>query len=164
MSRVHVNQRKWPDSPHWHFDAERIGEDYHGVWLFVDAATVMQRGTEQPRPAGIDMVILVPNTDPWMVEFYRDHPTDAVYVNIGSVPEWEESMVTQIDLDLDVIRKTDGTVVIVDEDEFAEHQVALAYPPAIVQLARQASDRAARLLEEGNEPFAAAADQWWPNG
>lgn len=34
-----------------------------------------------------------------------------------------------VDLDLDVVRRFDGSAEILDEDEFAEHQVRYGYPP-----------------------------------
>ena len=44
---------------------------------------------------------------------------------------------TAVDLDLDVVRRTDGTVYVDDEDEFAEHRVSFGYPPEVVELAEE---------------------------
>lgn len=158
---VHVDERKWPDQPHWHFDTVLLGEDEHGTWLFVPADTVIQRGTESPRLAGREFLVLVSTATWWIVEFYRDHPHHDIYVNIGTTPEWQGNRVTQVDLDLDVVLRGDGSVAVLDEDEFATNQVNFTYPPELVTGARQAANKAVDLLSTGREPFAQAADPWW---
>lgn len=48
---------------------------------------------------------------------------------------------SQIDLDLDVVRWLDGSVEIIDVEEFEEHRVALDYPGELVAGAVDASRR-----------------------
>ena len=65
-----------------------------------------------------------------------------------------------VDLDLDVVRWRDsGSVEVIDEDEFAEHQVAYAYPDHVVANARGAADHLAARLST-HEPFAHAYQRW----
>ncbi len=160
-SIVHIDQRKWPDSRHWHYDARWLGLDDHGTWLHVTPDTVLQRGDEPERLSGVDMIILVPDRDPWMVEYYPSGREPDVYVNIGSVPTWRDDFVHQIDLDLDVVRGSDGSVTILDEDEFAEHQRTLGYPAELVVQARSGADKAAGQLADRIEPFGSAVERWW---
>jgi protein associated with RNAse G/E len=61
-------------------------------------------------------------------------------------------VVTMIDLDLDVIKRRDGTVFIDDEDEFAEHQVKYAYPADVIATARQTCDWLVQAVST-EEPF-----------
>jgi len=68
--------------------------------------------------------------------------------------------VRQVDVDLDVIRTFEGTVETIDEDEFAENQVTLAYPPKLIAGARRAATEAADLLRHRIEPFGTAAQRW----
>lgn len=161
MQTIHINQRKWPDTPHWHYHADRLGDDRHGTWLFVSADTVIQRGHEPERLAGVDFLLLIPRNRPWMVEFYRDHPSHTVYVNIGTVPMWDGDRVSQIDLDLDVVRTLDESVAVVDRDEFAEHRVRLAYPEEIIGIAERATNNAMELLTTSTPPFDDTATAWW---
>lgn len=161
MRTIHVDQRKWPDTPHWHYDADRLGEDRHGTWSFVSADTVIQRGHEPERLAGVGFLVLIPPKRAWMVEFYRNHPSHSVYVNIGTVPMWDGDHVSQIDLDLDVVRTLDESVVVVDRDEFAMHQVTLAYPEEIVGMAERATKDAVELLTTCTPPFDHTATPWW---
>ena len=89
---------------------------------------------------------LVPEHDPWVVEFYLSHPWHRVYVNIGTVPVVSGMVVSQIDLDLDVVLTVDGKVSVLDEDEFAEHQLHYGYPPDLIDLALAATTEATSRL------------------
>lgn len=62
-----------------------------------------------------------------------------------------------IDLDLDVIRLRTGAVHTLDEDEFAEHQVALAYPQELIDGALASTERVRAMLTRNDEPFATVA-------
>jgi hypothetical protein len=161
LKTVHINQRKWPDSPHWHFDARWLGEDDYGTWVFVSADTVVQRGDEPPRLSGFGFLGLIPPDDPWIVEFYRDHDQLVVYINIGTIPTWNGHEVTQVDLDLDVILTPQGSVEVIDQDEFAENQIALAYPLDIIRSAENAARMASELLRTRTEPFGEAFHRSW---
>lgn len=160
LNVVHFDGRKWPDLLHWQLQAKVLGEDEHGVWLYTPAGTVAQRGHEEPRPLKKGFISVIPHAEWWIVEFYWDHPRYAVYVNIGTPPTWHENRVHQIDLDLDVVRHVDGTVEVLDEDEFAEHQEKYAYPADLVVATRRAADRAVSLLQTQTEPFGTTVERW----
>lgn len=96
----------------------------------------------------------------WTVEFYSAHPLWELYVNIGMPCEWRAGAVRQVDLDLDVVRAIDGRVQVLDEDEFADHQVRFAYPPELIEGARRATDEVVALLEHRVEPFDVASLPW----
>lgn len=66
-----------------------------------------------------------------------------------------------IDLDLDVIRRVDGTCEIVDRDEFEDHQVVYGYPQDIIERADAAADEALDLLTRHVPPFDRATMQKW---
>lgn len=160
MTVVHIDERKHPDRLHWQFDVSRLGEDEHGVWLYAPPDTIAQRGHEPPRKIEAGFVVLVPESEWWIAEFYWDHPWHEVYVNIGTVPVWDGDHMHQIDLDLDVARKLDGSVVVLDEDEFLDHRVRFEYPDDLIAATRAATERAVALLTEGDEPFGKAAEPW----
>jgi len=50
---------------------------------------------------------------------------------------WDGTVVTSVDLDLDVIRTFSGETKLLDEDEFEEHQIELGYPEVLVVQARE---------------------------
>jgi predicted RNA-binding protein associated with RNAse of E/G family len=157
---VRWDGRKWPDLLHWQFAMTRLGEDEHGVWLFVPAGTVVRRGLETPRVLEDGFVSLVPADGWWEAEFCATHPRHEVYVNIGTPCEWHPGRVRQVDLDLDVIRAWDGAVETLDEDEFADHQVRLAYPRWLIEGARDAAAEVATHLAHREEPFGEASRRW----
>ncbi len=160
MDVVRFDGRKWPDLLHWQMEAQVLGEDEHGVWLYIPEGTMARRGDEPARPFRTGFVSVVPDGEWWVGEFYWDHLQYAVYVNIGTPPKWYRDRVHQIDLDLDVVRYLNGTVEVLDEEDFATHQRIYAYPDHVVAAARAASERAVAMLESHAEPFGSAAMTW----
>lgn len=155
-STVVVDESKYPGTQHWRFAGTVLGTDERGTWLGMPRGTVAQRGDEPPRRLATSFVVLVPHEDPWVVEHYADHDEVVTYVNIGTRPRWEGDRVTQVDLDLDVVRTHDGDVRVLDRDEFATHRRTLGYPQRLVDLAETAATRAVAVLESGEDPFGAA--------
>jgi hypothetical protein len=49
---------------------------------------------------------------------------------------------------------------VLDEDEFAEHQVRYGYPAEVVAGARAACDDLVRRITAGAEPFGTAGAAW----
>ncbi len=155
-----MDSRKWPDHKHWQYLMHRLGENQHGVWLYAPGDTIAQRGNEPPKQVEAAMVVLIPRGTWWTAEFCWDHPWLSVYVNIGTPCEWNGDRVSQIDLDLDVVRLLDGSVETIDEDEFADHQIRYNYPQDLIDSARAAANEAAEMLEDRVEPFGSAANPW----
>lgn len=154
---VHVEFAKWDGTRHWTYDAVHLGEDEHGVWLGGPAGTVMDR-------PGVRLVfdfptaVLVPREQPWVAAFNADAPPGIrawyeIYIDISTVPVWVGDTMTAYDLDLDVVRRWDGTVEILDADEFAAHQRSLEYPPEVVGQAEHSAAECRDLLTRGAEPF-----------
>lgn len=160
---VRVLTRKWPDEPHWEFDALRLGADDLGHWVGVPKGTWLAK-PGKGFTAWADHVVLIPHHAWWVATLYgedHDRPVD-FYVDMTTPAVWsdDESAVRCVDLDLDVIRETDGRVWIDDEDEFAEHQVAFGYPAEIIAGARSASDEIFAAMTAGAAPFDGIALEW----
>ncbi|MCZ4499574.1 MAG: hypothetical protein JWQ74_2127 [Marmoricola sp.] len=163
LRTVRVLTRKWPDSPHWEFDAIRLGVDMHGQWVGVP------RGTWLSKPgkgftAAADHVVLLPHDGWWVATLYGDdveRPMD-VYVDMTTPCSWSEdqSTVTCVDLDLDVIRSVDGEVWVDDEDEFAEHQVLLGYPREVIAGARASCAEVLAEVTARSGAFDGTALEW----
>jgi len=63
-------------------------------------------------------------------------------------------------LDLDVVRiRATGEVRVLDEDEFALHQVTYSYPAEVIGAARASADWLAAALAD-REPFTSAYRRW----
>ncbi|MGI9528977.1 MAG: DUF402 domain-containing protein [Acidimicrobiia bacterium] len=156
----HIDSRKYPDHLHWQYEIDYLGEDSHGLWLHLPSGTPGRRGSEPQRSIAPGFVALVPPQDPWIIEFYLNHPWHPVYVNIGTVPVVSDTTIHQIDLDLDVVLTVDEEVVVLDEDEFSQHQINYGYPDQLVAAALAATDEAVERLTQRRPPFDGAAIEW----
>lgn len=159
---VHIDFRKWPDSLHWQFSMNRLGEDAHGTWLWAPAGIAARRGHEEP--IRFDRLSAKVVSDGWWTAIWSVDEGDLtrwrVYVDIIAPAEWHGETVRMVDLDLDVYRTPDGRVRLLDEDEFAEHQVSLAYPLELVENARRAAGEVLAMVREGVEPFGRTGLRW----
>ena len=160
---VRVLTRKWPDLPHWEFDAVRLGADAHGHWVGVPSGTWLAR-PDRGFHAWCDHVVLIPYDAWWVATMYgddADRPVD-FYVDITTPSEWsaDDASVSTVDLDLDVVREPDGRVWVDDEDEFAEHQVALGYPTDVIAAARASCDEVLAAVTGEADPFSGVHRDW----
>ncbi|MEU6171635.1 DUF402 domain-containing protein [Streptantibioticus parmotrematis] len=161
LENVEVVYTKYDGSLHWHHHARRLGEDRFGTWLGCVPGGRMQRGQEPPIAFSVAFVMLVPR-DGWWTACFNDAPHKyEIYCDITSLPRWTTGdRVTMADLDLDVIRRRDGSVFVDDEDEFAEHQVRYGYPPDVVSGARTTADRLEEAVTRREGPFDGAHEAW----
>lgn len=161
---VHVRFSKWDESAHWTFDMERLGVDEHGVWLWAPAGTQLRRGSDEPIVAKHRFIKVIP-TGQWWTGIWND-VTQGVgrsirtYVDVITPAVWDGDAVHMVDLDLDVVRRSDGTVEVDDEDEFEEHKVAFGYPDHIVDRARAETAQLVLGIESGKEPFGEVGERW----
>lgn len=157
---IHVDFRKWPATIHWQFTMFHLGEDEWGTWLWSPPGSTARRGDDEPKTFRHTNVKLI-RPGAWWTAIWNDSRRYDLYVDIITPAVWDDDRVTMVDLDLDVERSaSDGAVTILDEDEFAEHRVALDYPDHIVEGARRAADEVAGLVTRGAEPFTRAGDRW----
>ena len=150
---VHIDFRKFPDHLHWQYTMHRFAEDEHGTWLWAPAGTVTRRGDELEQTVPCLFIKLI-SMGSWQSAIWNVAGKFEVYVDINTPPRWHGDRVQMIDLDLDVVRyAADGSVTILDEDEFAEHQHSLGYPAQLIDGARNAAASAFVALEGRHEPF-----------
>ena len=84
-----------------------------------------------------------------------------LYIDITTVPQWVgDDQVEMVDLDLDVVRRFDGSADIIDEDEFAENQTRYGYPPEVITHAVQAASAMLSAITSGTEPFGQVCRVW----
>jgi protein associated with RNAse G/E len=161
---VHVEFAKWGGRRHWTYDAIRLGEDEHGIWLGGPAGTEMDR-PDQRLVLDFPSAVLVPHGRPWVAAFNADAPQARrigyeVYIDVSTVPHWDGDTMTACDLDLDVVRRWDGTVEVLDEEEFSDHQVSLGYPAEVIAQAEGSAQECHDLLMRGAEPFVSTFRTW----
>ncbi len=153
---------KYPDIPHWGHEGFIVGDDEYGTWVSSPAGSRRWRGEVEFDPLPHPAVMCAPH-DGWWHLYYNgsggrsmthfvDITTQPVRVGIGRIE--------MVDLDLDVVRRLDGGVEIVDEDEFLLHQVRYGYPPEIIRRAREEADRIYGAVIAREEPFFEVAESW----
>jgi protein associated with RNAse G/E len=157
---MRVTYRKYDGSLHWNQEACWLGEDEHGVWLGAPPNTPSRRGHEPPVVHKQAHVLLFPRDVWWTAVFNAEPRRTEIYCDVTTVPVWRGDEVTMIDLDLDVRRRRDGVVEVLDEDEFDLHRERYGYPDHVVAAARAATEWLRRALCGGTEPFAGGYRRW----
>jgi hypothetical protein len=163
-SEIWIERRKYPDSPHYGVVGTVLGEDENGVWVGARPGSrlVLPDGTE--RAGERTIVWCVPRDDWFLLHVLADHPEVEQYIDISTPAIWNDRGARTIDLDLDIVVWTPargGRIELVDEDEFAEHQVTLGYPDALIAQAKAAADEVLARVQAGAGPFSLAAAQPW---
>ncbi len=156
--------RKWDGGPHWEHDCLYLGSDEWGDWVGQPA------GFRSARPgrallAPTPNVTLVPPTGEYTLTVNTPPATYRVYIDIAWDVRWSETdaaVLEGVDMDLDVVRATDGRGIFIDDrDEWDEHRVQLGYPPAIVDRLEQLAIDLERRVRSAEPPFdEATADRW----
>jgi protein associated with RNAse G/E len=75
------------------------------------------------------------------------------YCNIASPFYYYDNTVTYIDYDLDAIKLPDGTIHVVDEEEYQTHRLLYQYPPIVESKVRCGMDALMERMKQGLAPF-----------
>lgn len=159
MDDIQIDFRKWDGQRHWQFVMHKLGVDDHGIWLWSPAGSPMQRGDEPIKKSKSINIKLVPDNK-WWTAIWSNQQRIELYVDIITPPSWNGSTVTMVDIDLDVARMSDGTVEVLDEDEFEESRIKYDYPERLVDTARATTARIAMAVEAHHEPFGRVGGLW----
>ncbi|MEO7069326.1 MAG: DUF402 domain-containing protein [Nostocoides sp.] len=157
---------KWGNRRHHTSALLWLGSDEHGHWLGDPVGNTWSGGPTS-FVAVTDNVLLVPRDRGFTAMSYEPHPDlhFRVYCDIVTDTRWRfdgTAEVTAIDLDLDVIDPADGSGVWVDdEDEFAEHQISLAYPVEVIAAAEAETARVVEEIRGGAAWSRAATAEVW---
>lgn len=153
---------KYPDRLHWRHDMVRLGEDEHGVWIGLRSGATVQRGHEPARRHPHDMISVVTDGAWFIPIFSPANPHFTLYVDICTPPAWSgDDRVEAFDLDLDVAVGPDGTISVLDEDEFDDHRVRYSYPDELAIGARAATEYVLGAVAADHGPFSGVADEWF---
>ncbi|MFJ2637016.1 DUF402 domain-containing protein [Streptomyces sp. NPDC087422] len=159
---VQVNYRKYDGTLHWNLRMRRLGEDEHGVWLGLPGFGLVRKGHNPHVPIPEAHIILFPRDAWWTATFNAAPRRTEIYCDITTPPRWPSpAEVTMVDLDLDVLLKRGAELpILVDEDEFAEHQVRYGYPADVIGAAESAAAWLMTAVAEGNGPFDGTHRHW----
>lgn len=154
--------RKWNGGLHWVNDCVYLGGDRWGDWLGQPA------GWRNARPgrefvAEVPAVMLVPPSGDFVLTVNAAPHRVRVYIDIAWAVGWQRREPQGIDMDLDVVRATDGRGLFIDDrDEWDEHRVAYSYPPDVVDRLEALAVDLERRVGAVEPPFDdATADTWF---
>lgn len=157
--RIEVCSFKWPRRPTGVTVARWLGEDNFGRWLGV--ARGEPWWTVDRSRSGVfeqSLVKLVPSHTFWTVCF---HPVDPVVdVDIVLPVQWIDDVLEEVDLELDILRFTNGSVHVRDQDKFDQVRTTWAMPAEMVAQAVATCDQVRGLVEQGAEPFGSVGRMW----
>ena len=83
-----------------------------------------------------------------------------LYVNVTTPPDYGNGRLTCFDLDLDVLRWRDGSLTLVDEDEFEDNRVRFGYPPEVVKEATMTAAWLQEAVGENRRPLDRTGEVW----
>jgi hypothetical protein len=156
---IEVRGFKWPRCPTGTARARLFGEDTFGRWLGVTHADPWW--TEDHSRSGVydrSFVKLVPHGTFWTACF---HPLDPVVdVDIVLPVQWVDTLLEEVDLELDVLRFADGSIRVRDQDTFAEVRRAWAMPEELANRAETTCAQVRTLVAQHAEPFGDAGRAW----
>jgi protein associated with RNAse G/E len=155
MELVTTLFRKYDGQPHRLVEAIRLGEDEHGLWVGSLPGTKGQRADGSWTTIDHHRVRLFPRGQWWSALFNDDPHQTAIYCDITMPAEFGVDTVTTVDLDLDIRLMRDGTIRVMDEDEFHTHQIKYNYPPQVVATAEAVCAHLAATIATA-EPFTTA--------
>jgi hypothetical protein len=145
---VELRYTKWGGKKHWNFRTEPLGSDRYGWWYGCPAGIPMRRGLEEPIVVDYDFIVLAPAAGGWVGSWN------------GPANREIEVYIEAVDLDLDVVRLRDGSVRLLDEDEFEEHQILYGYPADVIAQARATANGLMEMVAARREPFGEVGDSW----
>jgi protein associated with RNAse G/E len=156
---VQIAYTKWGGDLHWNFVLEALGTDEYGHWYGGRSGMLLNKPGRNPVVQQGDFVMLVPTTGDWTA-CYNEESDVEIYVDVTDTPTVTEHDVGAVDLDLDVVRRRDGSVELWDEDEFAEHQLRYGYPAEVIATAQASADWLMDAVSRRVGPFDTAGTNW----
>ena len=157
---------KYDGSLHYRYPMMVVREDPNLLILYVSPGTLCEsyRGQLTARHHSLELY--------WSDRFYNltvmwyaDWRPRMHYVNVATPATWSDGTLRFIDLDLDVIWRSDtGEVILDDEDEFALHQVRFGYPSDLIARAWRTGGEVRDLIARRSYPFDGSLHTWRPDG
>mgnify|MGYP001796091630 CR=1 FL=1 len=151
--------RKFDGSPHRRTTVRYLGTDDAGWWLLLEQGTAVE-SLSGCTPHPCDMITLLASDGPWHIS-WLDGFDPAIYVDVAVDTVVDVGGITSTDLDIDVVCSADGTVQIVDSDEFADNMIPMGYPSDLVAAVPLIADDIAAKLISHYPPFTELAPDRW---
>jgi protein associated with RNAse G/E len=152
---LRILSTKFDGSPHYEYWGRLIDQHAGVIRVITDAGTPTRsyRGEGLMRSRMTQLFF----TDRWYNVFHNYEPVGRLgmhwYANVGTPARIEGDTLHWVDLDLDLMHTQVRGLFVDDEDEFAEHQVLMSYPPEVVSRVLEARDELLEAAWSGSFPF-----------
>lgn len=156
--------RKWDGSPHWRHECVYLGADGWGDWVGQPIGWRSERPGAAVEAESPNVTLIPADASDHALTVNRGHPRDLrVYIDMAWDVRWETPLLaTGIDMDLDVVRRTDERGTYVDDrDEWAEHSALYGYPAEVMARLEARTLEIERAVRAQHPPYDdATADGW----
>ena len=130
-TRLLFRWRKWDGGVHWVHECVYLGSDRWGDWFGQRPGWDSSRPGRVVVPQHANVTLLPPSGDYAYTRNAAPHRT-RIYIDIAWDVRWHDGEPTGIDMDLDVVERTDIGIYVDDRDEWDEHRVRYGYPLDLV--------------------------------
>lgn len=146
----------------------------HRIW---QQATVLAEDDERIIVANERTKVIEANGRFWFTKepsvtfFYKDRWYNVIgiikpegisyYCNLSSPILYDEEALKYIDYDLDVKVSIEGSLVVLDQNEYRKHQAQMAYPKELCDILESEFNRLQKQVRAQEEPFRAADIAAW---
>jgi len=157
MNKIKLISKKYDGSLRDESDALVVAQNEETIVLLQRQGTLEYSHRKQRWETVPDGLLLIFFTNRWYNVWHiadqRSH-FNRIYANIALPARWiDDTTLEWIDLDLDIRVHMDGSIVLLDEDEFLENQHRMGYPSAVVAQAQAAAQEALALCAQALYPF-----------
>ena len=156
---IEVRGFKWPHRPISVARASVLGEDRFGHWLGVTKGSLWWAADHSHSGVFLQSFVkLISNGTFWSVCF---HPVDPMIdVDIILPVSWNDDVLEEIDLELDILRSANGEVWVRDQDKFEHVRTTWNMPNDIAVRAESTCEHVRLLVEQVMEPFGSVGHSW----
>jgi len=156
-----VHSTKYDGSIHYRYVAEPIalGETEARVYTPPGTPCESYRGAVEI----VHPILMLYWTDrPWNLHlsWFPDGRLRHWYVNVASAARWDDGVIRFVDLDVDVIRRASGEIVVLDEDELAQNRERFGYPDAVLADVRRTTAEVCAQMAARAFPFDDSLTGW----
>lgn len=165
MKKVRLETFKYPSQPRYHFPVSVVEDKPEQLMLYSGPGTPVYVGKEDTTVSSHNhnLTFLWPDRYYNAILFWKpDWTFDCYYVNLALPHQWDGELCTYIDLELDVALFPDGTIKILDEDEYEESKILYNYPRELIAKIDQSAREVVQLMERRAFPFDSSLINWRP--
>jgi hypothetical protein len=146
--------RMWKTN--WRVPSDRMLPGHAGESMIVtiNDRTAVQEADGREWISGMPAVsFFIPGRWFNIIALLGEDGTCRYYCNLASPPVVEGDVLTYVDYDLDVIREPDGSVEIVDRDEYERHRAQYDYPESVQRKIELETESLLERIRLGMAPF-----------